>query len=245
VSAFVRRLVGHWAWAIIAIALLPALLVVYGAPPPGDQPLPDGPFKQASVAILARAGVPGTAVVVRPGGGPCAWGTVAGLGSSEHIVVSPGVLTYPLDEGIFIVAHESGHVRRGDPLLGVMIGWAWLALGLGAGEAASLWAWRRWGLVGLIAFPLAFAGVWVVGTPVFNLTQRNIERRADRWGVEMTGSGASAAALNERADACLGVSDHVTLFDTLFTLTHPPPSQRIAALRAMNAAQSGQRTPQP
>ncbi|HEX3699709.1 MAG TPA: M48 family metalloprotease [Phenylobacterium sp.] len=229
-----RGLIGRWAWLAVALVALPLLLAIYGTPPAGDQPLPNGPLKAASAPLLARAGVAGTPIVVRPGGGPCAWGTVVGLGDRQRIVVSPGALAYPTDQSLWTIAHEAGHVRRGDPLLGVIVGWVWLVLALAAAQVLTTWAFRRWRWWGLAALPLAVGLVFVLGLPLFNLIQRQVERRADQFGVEMAGSGAAAAAMLERSDACLGVHDRAGLFETLFRLNHPRAQARIAMLKAMD-----------
>jgi Zn-dependent protease with chaperone function len=224
----------RWGWLSVAILTLPVLLVVFSRPPATDHPLPPGPFNQAAQPILARAGVPGTPIVVRPGKNECAWGTVAGLGPSQRIVISQGTLTYPTDQALFTIAHESGHVRRGDPLLGVVVGWIWIVLALACAQGAAVWATRRWGFAGLLAAPLGFAFAYALGLPTFDLIQRNVERRADRFGVETTGDGAAAAAMIERSDACLGVHDSSGLKATLL-LNHPSHSERVAMLRAASA----------
>ena len=225
---FLRR----WAWLALALVLFPVALVIFGRPPPGDLPLPDGPLKAAALPMLARAGVAGTPIVVREGS--CAWGTVAGLDGTQRIVISRATLAYPLPQALWTIAHEAGHVRLGDPLLGVIVGWVWIATVLAAGQFAGLRGLARFGGLGLALAPLAVALVWGAGLPAFNLIQRQVERRADRYGVDLAGSGAAAAEMIETSSHCMGVHPRADFFETLFRLNHDPPAQRIAMLRAMD-----------
>jgi Zn-dependent protease with chaperone function len=152
-AAALLRFLRRWGWISAGALASPVLLVLYGTPPATDRPLPPGAFNDAARAVLAKAGIAGTPIVVRPSRDQCAWGTVSGLGPSQRIVISHGTLSYPMDEALFTIGHESGHARRGDPLLGVVSGWIWIVLGLAGAQGAAIWATSRWGARGVLAAP--------------------------------------------------------------------------------------------
>jgi Zn-dependent protease with chaperone function len=228
----VRRFLAHWGWLVVALTILPAVLFQFSRHPITDRPPNDPATISASAWVLDRAGLAAVPIVVRPGA-LCGWGTVSGLGGGARIVLSEGTLRYPPDQVSWVVGHEATHVRLGDPLLGVIVGWLWIAMGLAAGQTTTRLAMGRFGARGLLLAPVAVAAVWVAGLPVFNLIQRQVEWRADRGGVELAGSGAAAANFVRTSGACLGVDPSPGTFDRIFRLNHPALSERVRALEAM------------
>jgi len=220
-------------WLAASLAVLIAALVVFGRPASGDAPLADGPLKRQAVALLQRAGTPGVPIVIRPSDGrPCGSGTVTGLGARMHIVLGAGSLDIPNDQALWAIAHESRHVRTHDPLLGVVAGWLWITLAVGAASEVTRAAVQRRGRTGWLALPLTLAVVWAAGLPVFNLIQRQRERGADYAAAVLVGGGPGAAFL-AREGACWGFEPDPGLFTRLFLLNHPTTGER---LRNMGAA---------
>lgn len=226
------RAVRRFWWMIVSLAVLIAALVVFGRPASGDVPLADGPLKQKSIALLQRAGTPGVPIVIRPSDGrPCGSGTVTGLGSRMRIVMGAASLTIPRDQALWAIAHESQHVRTGDPLLGVVSGWLWITLALALASETTRAAVLRRGRVGWIALPLMLVAIWAVGLPVFNLIQRQRERGADHAAAALVG-GAPGATFLAREGACLGIESEPDLFTRLFLLNHPTTAERLRSMRA-------------
>ena len=218
-------------WLVLALAALPVMLAAFARPPTGDIPLQDGPLRAEATALLRRAGLPDTPVVVRREGRACGSGTVAGVGPGMRIVLGAPSLAIPRGQALWAVAHEARHALTHDPLLGVVIGWLWATLALGVASEATIAAVRRRGRAGWIAAPLALATVWAAGLPVFNLIQRQRERGADHYAAAMVG-GAPGAAFLVREGACLGFEPAPDLFTRLFLLNHPTTAERVAAMRA-------------
>jgi Zn-dependent protease with chaperone function len=118
-------------------------------------------------------------------------------------------------------------------LLGAAIGWLWSGAALGASALLPAVVRGRWPV--FPATPLLVAGCalgWAAGLPVFNLIQRQVERSADVYAAQVT-SPAAGVAFIAREAACFRQDYSPTLYDRIFTLNHPPPGERIAAMDAV------------
>ncbi len=173
-----------------------------------------------------------------------------GLGNTKRIVLGDTMIDHFAPEEIEgVVAHELGHQVHGDIWRLVALGGAYGFGGAyavhriappfiartghrtgirGIGDEASL------PLVGLVTTLVALAAA-----PVQAAISRAIERRTDRFAMELTGSGdAYAATMRRLAAQNLADPDppHLVVF---FLGSHPPIAERIAAAEAFTPAGEG------
>ncbi|MDX9872770.1 MAG: M48 family metallopeptidase [Clostridia bacterium] len=122
----------------------------------------------------------------------------AGLGRTKRIVLYDTLLgDYPFDEVKAVVGHEMAHWKQGHIMKGLLYGSAasfvlWFALFMlyrrtVPGAQASIH--------GLALLLLFFNLVSFIGSPVESAISRQMEREADRVGVELTGDIQGAVGL--------------------------------------------------
>jgi STE24 endopeptidase len=169
-----------------------------------------------------------------------------GLGNSKRIVLGDTLLArFEVDEIEAVVAHELGHQVHGD---------IWRLIGFGAG-AGFVTAW----LLSRIATPtlrrsvartgvqdvsdvasapilaLLLTGMGIILMPIQAAFSRAMERRADRYAIELTGDGAAYARAMERL-ASLALADPDPPRPVVFFLySHPPIADRIQSARQSGA----------
>jgi STE24 endopeptidase len=227
------RLFPTW-WPAIAApgAAVTALLLVFVAPVVLEpvfnrfESLPDGELTRALHALADRAGVPVRDVLVADASRRTRKHNayVSGLGRTRRVVLFDTLLREAARPEIeVVVAHELGHRRHRDVAKGTILAMASFA-------AAVLVAWpldpspRRipvllfvWGLLELVLLPFSAA------------FSRRLERRADRFALELTHDPAAfEAAFRRLAKANLADLDPPRLVYA-FLFTHPTPPERIAA----------------
>lgn len=230
------RLFPSW-WPLVAVigASLLVLLLVFAAPLLLEpifnrfQPLEDVELADRLRALARRAGVPIRDVLVADASRRTRKHNayVSGIGSTRRVVVFDTLLAEAARPELeVVVAHELGHRRHRDIAKGTLLAT------LGA-AVAVLVAWpldptpRRipvlllaWGLLELVSLPL---------TAAFS---RRLERRADRFALDLTHDPAAfEAAFRRLAKANLADLDPPRLVYT-FIFTHPTPVERIAAVSA-------------
>ena len=239
VVALTRRYPRGW-WLPAAVgsvgvgALLGALAPVLLDPVFNDfTPLPDGETRADVLALARAAGVEVGEVfsvdASRRTTGANAY--VTGLGPTKRVVLFDTLLDrYSRDEVRVVVAHELAHVRNADVLRSI----AYAAI---AAPAASLAVQRlSWELSpergtarALPALALAAA---VVAAPIGligNRLSRAVERRADTYSLELSGSPEAFVSF-ERAIALQNVADlRPPRWVTSLLATHPPTLERIGA----------------
>jgi len=173
----------------------------------------------------------------------------AGIGSSKRIVVSDTMLdTFTHEEIETVVAHEAGHQVNRD-LWRNIAATSLLTLAI---AAATDFAGRRVlsarpGLVGtsdlgdpraVAVIGIAFGIAGTMLTPLQLAHSRWIERRTDRFALELTNNGdAYASALEKLAETNLADPDPPRWVSVLLH-SHPPISDRVAAARS-HAASGG------
>jgi len=243
-----RRLPGSW-W--LPGAALAGVLVVGGSfayplvvEPVFNtfRPMAEGPLRTELLALADRDGVDVDDVLVADASRRTTAlnAYVSGIGSTRRIVVYDTLLKKATDREVeLVVAHELGHVKRRDVVVGTAVG----AFGGAAGMCALfvLLSWqpllRRVGassagdpavlpLVALLAAvtPLLLA-------PLTNVVSRHVEARADVHALDLTGD-VDAAVATERRLATSNLSDlDPNLAIYAFFFTHPSAPQRIALAR--------------
>lgn len=207
------------------------------------EPMAESELRAELFALAAADGVPVRAVLVADASrrGRAVNAYVSGFGPTRRIVVYDTLLeAAPAEEVRLVVAHELGHARYRDVVLGTVLG----ALGAAVGGCALylLGAWS--GLLGLagadgfadprsIGLLLAVMTVAQLGAgPAGNLVSRRIEARADDHALRRTGAGDTFAAMQRRlAVRNLSDVDPPRLEHLLFD-SHPSTVQRVAAARA-------------
>ncbi len=165
-------------------------------------PMADGPFKESVLRLADREGVHVSDVLVADASRRTTTlnAYVSGFGSTRRVVVYDNLLKdLSPAEARVVIAHELGHARHDDVLLGTGLG----ALGsVGAVALLALVAEsrpvRRRARVGGVADPasialllaLAAVGGFAV-SPLQNTVSRAIEARADRSSLEATHADAT------------------------------------------------------
>lgn len=247
----IRRRPHDW-WAWLAAAVVPAAAVLSNLAPVLIMPifnrfeaLPDKTLDARVRGLAARAGVPIADVfrmdMSKQTEKPNAF--FAGLGNTKRIVLSDTLIDrFEPEEVDAVVAHELGHQVHGDV-------WRLIAFtgGLGFGAAYAVHRLapplvrrtaRRSGIDGIAdeaSLPLLGLVMILVGfvaAPVQSAFGRAIERRTDRYAIELTGNGAAYASTMARL-ASQALADPDPPAPVVFVLYgHPPIADRIAAAEA-------------
>jgi len=227
------RLFPSW-WPLVAAvgALVLVLLLVFVAPLLLEpifnrfEPLADAELAAALRGLAQRAGVPVRDVLVADASRRTRKHNayVSGIGRTRRVVIFDTLLGEAAQSELeVVVAHELGHRRHRDVAKATLLAMASAGL-------AVLVAWPLdptprhipllllvWGLLELASLPL---------TAAFS---RRLERRADRFAIELTrDAGAFETAFRRLAKANLADLDPPRLVYALI-FTHPTPVQRIAA----------------
>lgn len=252
-AAFVviRRRPRDW-WLILAGATVPLAVVFSNLAPVLLMPLFNRfePLRDPALAarvreLAARAGVRISDVyqmdMSRQSEKPNAF--FAGLGNTRRIVLGDTLLErFDEDEIEGVVAHELGHQVHGD---------VWRLIGFGAGAGFILsWLLSRLGPAAVqstsertgvreigdeAALPmlsLLLTAHGLLFMPAQAAFSRAIERRTDRYAVELTGDGDAYARAMEKLGA-QSLADPNPPRPVVFLLySHPPIGERVRAARA-------------
>ena len=245
-----RRSPRRWPlWAAVAGALLTVLgSWVY---PVAVEPLfnhftslPDGQLRSAILALAKEEHVPVSDVLVADASRRTTTlnAYVSGFGSTRRVVLYDNLVNdVPERETLVVVAHELGHARNHDVLLGTVLG----AVGVvfGSGLLGLLLSRRRLleraGVVDVgrpEVVPLLLALVAVgtlLASPVQNAISRAVEARADRASLQATGDYQGFERMQvQLATRSLSDVDPPWLSQFWFG-SHPTALQRIGMARAL------------
>jgi STE24 endopeptidase len=236
-----------WTWgaaggAVLVVAVSFAYPVVIEPLFNKFTPLQDGPLRTSLLQMAERDGVPARDVLVADASRRTTAlnAYVSGFGATRRIVVYDTLLTKASpDEVRLVVAHELGHAKRRDVLLGTLLG----ALGSATLVCVLALALRSEGLlrragVGSAGDPRALALVLAVvaliaavSGPVQVLASRRIETRADVHSLDLTRDPQTFVEMQRRLSITnLSDLDPPPLVFLLFA-THPTGPQRIALAR--------------
>ena len=244
------RFAPRWWWLITAACAAVLVLVISFIYPLLIEPvfnrftpMEQGQLRTDLIAMAQRDGVPVQDVLVADASRRtrAVNAYVSGFGPTRRIVVYDTLLTEaPPAEIESVVAHELGHAKEGDVLVGTALG----ALGAAAGVVAlyllSFWPGllRRAGVdtitdpraIALLAAVLAIGGL--AFGPVQAVISRRIEARADAHALALTHDPATFQSMQARlCEANLGDPDPPWLEHALFG-SHPSTVERMAAARA-------------
>ncbi len=249
--AVIRRRPRDW-WLVLSAASVPLAVVLSNLAPTllmplfnRFVPLRDEALAERIRALSQRAGVRISDVyemdMSRQSEKPNALFT--GLGNSKRIVLGDTLLgRFEADEVEAVVAHELGHQVHGD---------IWRLIGFGAGAGFGA-AWllarvappvlrrtaQRTGIddvadaASLPVLALLMTAMGFVLMPIQAAFSRAMERRADRYALELTRDGAAYARAMERL-AALALADPDPPRPVVLLLhSHPPIADRIRTARA-------------
>lgn len=167
---------------------------------------------------------------------------VAGIGSTRRVVVYDNLIdSLPQQQVLVVVAHELGHAKHRDVLVGTTLG----ALGgaFGIGLLGFLLSSRRLrsrsgveqpGDPGLVPLLLVLTTLGtLLSAPVQGTMSRAVEARADR--VSLSATGASGAFITMQRQLALRSHADVTppAWRQFWFGSHPTTLQRIALARAV------------
>ncbi len=256
----IRRRPRDW-WLILAAATVPLALLASNLGPVlimplfnRFDPLGDGdPALVERVRRLAeRAGVPIADVyrmdLSRQTEKPNAFFT--GLGGSKRIVLSDTLIDrFPPEEIDAVVAHELGHQVHGDIWRLIALGGA---LGFGGVYLSSRVAPPLFAATagrsrvrdvgdeaGLPLLGLILSLIGLVAAPIQAAISRAIERRSDRFALDLTGDGDAYASTLARLATSSLADPSPPRPVVVFLYSHPPLAERIAAARAFGSKSRG------
>jgi STE24 endopeptidase len=249
VLTLVRRVPGHW-WAAGAVAAV--LLTVGGSyvypvlvEPVFNRftPMEPGTLRSDLLALAEKDDVHVKDVLVADASRRTTAlnAYVSGFGSSRRIVVYDTLLREASDREVeLVVAHELGHAKRQDVLVGTLIGGLFAAAGvcglfvlLSSGSVLARIGASGAGDPRVLPFVLFLAlAVPLLVSPFTNLLSRHVEARADLHSLELTGDVPTFITTEQRlARTNLSDLDPNPLVYAFF-FTHPSSPQRIAMARA-------------
>ena len=221
------------AWALLTTWLWPVLIS-----PLFNQyrPLAAGPVRDEVIRLADRAKVKvGEVYVVDASRRSSTLNAyVNGIGSAKRVVIYDNAIR-ELDSREFstLVAHELGHVEAADLRRGLIFALLVIPLGVLFVQLATQRLLRRNGddpsgpaLIPVLALFTALA-VLILQVPG-NALSRQVEARADRYALELTGDPRGLVDLQVTlAEANLSDIDPPAIWQFLFG-THPSPLERIA-----------------
>jgi STE24 endopeptidase len=251
-----RRFGRNW-WAPAAALIVTfGVVMTYAGPIVLDpifnrfEPLPAGKLRSDVLELARRAGVDVGEVYEMDASRrtTAANAYVAGLGSTKRVVLYDTLLEdFSPDEVRLVVAHELGHVHYDDVPRGLL----YLAIVAPFGTfAAARLAERmapRDSLGTAAAVPAVVLAISLMApavTVISNQLSRDVEARADRYAMELTGESEALIGFQRRI-AVQNVSDpDPPPWVTFLLATHPSVVDRIGqALAVSQAAARGGGTP--
>ena len=167
---------------------------------------------------------------------------LTGLGRTRRILLSDTLLADHDDEEIeVILAHELAHHVHQDIWKGLALEIALITAGLYLADRALAASVGRFGIesradiAGLPLLALTGGAVSLALLPLANAFSRALERRADRFALEMTRNAAAfVSAMKRLAVQNLAEERPPRLIELLF-YSHPPMTARIDAAQAWQA----------
>jgi STE24 endopeptidase len=241
-GALMRRAPKRWPW--LAIAGMPPLLAFANVVAPTfimplfNKYIPlEGELEQRIRTLASRFGVGGATILRFDMSRQTkkANAFVTGVFGTERIAIADTLLDeFADDETLFVVAHELGHYVKRDPWVLIALGTALTALPLLIGTNAVR---RTTGrdvadpaTAMRLMFYMSFGQLFAM--PIANGFSRMIERRADRFALEVTEDAASGVrAFRRLRDQNLAEDEGPKWSELLFS-SHPSLGSRIAALEA-------------
>ena len=212
------------------------------------RPLQDPALRARFETLAVRAGVPVLGVFEMGASAKTRRSNAAvmGFGRTRRIVITDTMLrTFTPDEVESVLAHELGHQRFYDPLLG---------MGVGAAISLLMWSLAAWAYAATYPFVGAASLGDMAGLPLLVLYSgivstalgppelwwsRRREARADRFSLEVTRNPpAFASAMIRLHNENLSVA-HPRPWEKWLLYSHPPGRDRVEMSRDHTASAAG------
>jgi STE24 endopeptidase len=233
VAGAVLTVVGSWVYPVVVEPLFNHFTS-----------LPHGELRTRILALAEKEKVPVSDVLVADASRRTTTlnAYVSGFGSTRRVVLYDNLVDdVPERETLVVVAHELGHARHHDVVLGTALGATGVVFG--SGVLGLLLSWRRLldrsgvpdpGQPELVPLLLALVAVGsLLVSPVQNVISRAIEARADRASLQATGDyGGFEKMQAQLATRSLSDPDPPWLSQFWFG-SHPTALQRIGMARAI------------
>lgn len=251
VVLWLLRAVPEWWWLIAwALGLLVSLVISYLVPIVlvplfyRFRPLADPGLRKRFEDLAARAGVSviGVFELVSSVKSRRSNAGVVGFRGTRRILVTDTMLQdFTPDELETVLAHELGHQRFRDPILGFAVNamTSLFVLAVAAYLYGALYG--RFDLRALddvAGLPLLAGLGTLISIPLGPLElwwSRWRERRSDRFALELSGNArAFASAMVKLHDKNLGVA-YPSRLDLWLHYTHPPGGERVALARSLES----------
>lgn len=200
-----------WVWAAIAPISIAVMYLYPLAINPlfnAYKPLGESELKTKILALATKAGIKETQILVEDTSRRTKHvnAYVIGIGASARIVINDtALLELPEDQLLAMVGHEIGHFIEGHVWLGTLaaIAGSGFLLFIVAKMLPICLGWFQTrqqiaGLNDIAALPIFFLmvfGLNLLGEPVLNSVSRTFERRADRYGLQLTQLHTATAQL--------------------------------------------------
>lgn len=233
VAGAVLTLLGSWIYPVVVEPLFN-----------GFESLPGGELRTQVLALARSEGVPVSDVLVADASRRTTTlnAYVSGFGSTRRVVLYDNLVNeVPQRETLVIVAHELGHARHHDVLLGTSLG----AVGVvgGAGLLGLVLGRRRLldragvhgpGQPEAVALILALVALGaLLSSPVQNTVSRAVEARADRASLEATDDYTGFERMQLQLAVRSLSDDDPPRWSQLWFGSHPTTVQRIGLARAL------------
>ena len=205
--------------------------------------LPNGQLRSRIMALARTEGVPVTDVLVADASRRTTTlnAYVSGFGGTRRVVLYDNLVRdVPQRETLVVVAHELGHARNHDVLLGTALGAAGVVLGSGV-MGLALGRRRLLRLAGaddpggpeVVALVLALVAVGsLLASPVQNTVSRAVEARADRSSLQATGDYAGFEKMQVQLAVRSLSDDSPPEWSQFWFGSHPTTLQRLGIARA-------------
>jgi STE24 endopeptidase len=207
-------------------------------------PLPRGELRSDILALAKKEQVPVSDVLVADASRRTTTlnAYVSGFGSTRRVVLYDNLVDdIPERETLVVVAHELGHARNHDVLLGTVLGATGVVFGSGLlglvlsrRKLLDRAGVRDAGQPEVVALLLALTAIGtLLVSPVQNVISRAIEARADRASLQATGDYAGFEKM-QASLATHSLSDaHPPWLSQFWFGSHPTALQRIGMARAL------------
>jgi STE24 endopeptidase len=164
---------------------------------------------------------------------------LTGIGGTRRILLSDTLLAGHSDDEIeVILAHELAHHVHRDIWRGIAVETALIVAGFYLADrvltrfAGSFGLTGKADAAGIPLLLLAAGAVSLAFVPFFNAFSRRMERRADRYALELTRNADAFVTAMKRLAAQNLAEEHPSRLVEVLFYTHPPTTSRIAAARA-------------
>ncbi|GAB3783316.1 M48 family metallopeptidase [Nocardioides ungokensis] len=205
-------------------------------------PLPDGPLRSQILRLADREHVHVDDVLVADASRRTTTlnAYVSGFGSTRRVVVYDNLLKdLPDDQVLSVVAHELGHARHDDVVIGSLLGAAGALAGVGLLGllVGPLGRRRAMGDPALVPLLLALLAIGtVLASPLENAVSRQIETRADVDALEATHDPQAFIAMQRQLSLTSLADPTPPAWSQFWFGSHPTTLTRIAIARQLGGS---------